>query len=165
MALAAVVLICVVGSVAGCGADAEGSQTRGDHPSRGSKVLSLIETKHLLRDLPYKYSFRSVPLPRGAIGAVAGKVSGSHQTTFQFGVALGKSAYPVSVPQAGIANAVGIPSAGFVFTTNLLVRGPKGNWVEGPEIHNAAQSSESSRMEVAMEEALCKAATGKPCPV
>ena len=166
LTLAAVVLICVIVMVAGCGANAEGSQqTSGDHSPRDSKILSATETKHLLRDLPYKYSFRSVPLPKGAIGAVAGKVRGSHQTTFQFGVALGRSPYPVPVPQAGIANAVGIPSAGFVFTTNLSVRGPKGNWIEGPEIHTAAQSSESSRMEVAMEEALCRAATGKPCPV
>ena len=74
------------------------------------------ETKRLLRQLPYRYKFRSVVKPEGAEAAVGGRVVGRHRTTVNFGIALGRGHYGVPVPRAGtryspVSQAVG--SRGF----------------------------------------------------
>ena len=127
--------------------------------------MTASEARHVLRQLPYEYQFRPVPLPDGANGALAGRVRGPHDTSFEFSIALGRHPGAVPDPQSGTANAVGVPVAGFVFNDNILIKGRHGNWVTSKEIHTAAQSTESSNMHLEIEEKLCRAATGKPCPV
>jgi hypothetical protein len=78
---------------------------------------------------------------------------------------MGEHPLPVPVPDAGVSNSVGVPIAGFIFSSNTLVRGPHHTWVDGPDIHTTAQANEAGYMQLEMEETLCKAATGEPCPV
>jgi hypothetical protein len=118
--------------------------------------------KQLLRRLPYRFEFRPVSPPDGASGAVAGKVSGPHGTVINFGIALGGEGRGVPVPHAGTLNAAG--GTAFVITDDTMVRGKHG-FESGKQFHTTAQWRESSTMMVEIEEALCKARTGKPCEV
>jgi hypothetical protein len=150
----------------GCGAVAAESTSTTREPQAGSiDVLTTKQAKHLLQKLPYRYGFRSVPLPKGAKGAVAGRVVGPHKTSFNFGIALGTETDPVPVPKVGTENPVWMPGAGLVFTDDLLVKAANGNWVVNPRIKTPAQDRTSVRMIVDMEQTLCRAATGEPCPV
>jgi hypothetical protein len=161
---AAVCMLGVIAGGAGCGsADPE----QGTSAAGGTQpdVLTTKEAKFLLLQLPYRYAFRPVPLPEGASGAIAGRVTGPHRTSFYFGVSLGRNAVGVPVPEAGTSNSIWSERLGFAFTTNLLVKGPNGNWIISPEIKTQAQSAQSDRMEYRMLDALCKGATGKVCPV
>jgi hypothetical protein len=142
----------------GCGsATADGSN---DEPG----VLSAQAAEQSLKQLPYRYEFKSVKIPAGAIDAFAGRVHGPHGATVSIGVALGKEPRAVPVPVAGTSNAVGVPGAGFVFTNDILV--PVGSkMTANKHLRTPAQWKAANAMATAMEEKLCKAATGKPCPV
>jgi hypothetical protein len=158
-------LVCLLGIAAlawattGCGgAGAEGAG------SDGAGVLSAKETKRLLRQLPYRYTFRSVATPKGAEAAVAGRAIGTHRTVFNFGVALGHGHYGVPVPRAGTIDSYGYPKGGFIFTGDSLIKGPDGRVIVNPRFKTAAQWREAGHMEVMMTDKLCLAATGKHCP-
>lgn len=166
------ILACLLGglvliwALAGCGddsdADAEGNPSAG---SAQTRVLSAEESKELLRRLPYRYEFREVPKPAGAEAAVAGRAVGPHNTVLNFGVSLGRHTKGVPVPGAGTAESYGYSRGGFIFTTDMFVRGPDGRLVPGPQFKTRAQWREVARMEVLMTDKLCKAATGEPCPI
>jgi hypothetical protein len=127
----------------------------------GPRVLSSTEAKHLLLQLPYRYHWRKVELPEGASGALAGTAIGGHHTVFHFGLALGRNSYGVPVPRAGTDGAYGY--GGYVFTDDILVPGKREKWESGPQYKTEAQWREAGRMEVNMEEKLCRAETGEPC--
>jgi len=156
-------LVAMAGLAAGCGDDAgaEGSSTAS---SGDSRVLGAKETKQLLRQLPYRYKFRSVTTPKGAEAAVAGRAVGSHRTILNFGIALGHGHYGVPVPRAGTSESYGYPRGGFIFTSDEFIQGPDGRLVPNPRLHTAAQFAEASHMEVMMTDKLCLAATGDHCP-
>lgn len=147
-----VALLCVVVMAAfavGCGSTDEGS-------------LSSDSAKAALQELPYRYEFKSVEVPKGASDAFAALVHGPHRTTVSIGVALGRDAHAVPVPPAGDFNAVG--DSGFVFNTDLLI--PVGEkTIQGKGIQTRVQWRTAISMISAMEEKLCREATGKPCPV
>lgn len=167
LALAAVIAagMCVV-MVSGCGAEAAQSDSTSSNASSVSpRILTTKQAKLRLQKLPYQYAFRSVPLPNGAEGALAGKVTGPHHTSFQFGIALGSDTEAVPVPEVGTDNPTYVPGAGFVFSSNVLIEGPSGKWILNPKFKTEAQADASARISVGMEEALCRAATGAPCPV
>lgn len=130
----------------------------------GSRILSSAEAKHLLLELPYQYRWRQVEPPGGASGALAGTVIGKHHTRVHFGIALGSEAEAVPVPQAGTITPVYFPRGGFVFNDDLEVPGKNETVHPGKQFHTAAQWNEAGTMVVEMEEKLCKAVTGKPCP-
>lgn len=155
---AALVLSVVLGlgllGMDGCGM-AEGTS---------SHVLSTSQAKHLFLQLPYHYEFRHVPLPEGASGALAGKAITKHGTFLNFGVALGRHPEGVPVPRSGTEESYGYSEGGFVYTDDLLIPGKHHHWHSPPRIHTEAQAREVGHIEVEMEEKLCRAATGKPCP-
>jgi hypothetical protein len=154
---AAVVAALVLGFGAiGCGG---GAKAEGD----GHKILSAPAARAVLLELPYRYKYRTVPVPRGATAALAGRAYGPSNTSFDFGIALGDGANPVPVAQAGVSEAVGNP--GFVFTSNLLVPVGHAKWENSKRIHSTRQLHVASDMATEMEEQLCRAITGKPCPV
>jgi hypothetical protein len=127
----------------------------------GVRVLSSAEAKHLLLQLPYRYHWRKVELPEGASGALAGTAIGRHHTVFHFGLALGREPHGVPVPLAGADEAYGY--GGYIFTDDILVPGKREKWESGPQYKPEAQWREAGRMEVNMEEKLCRAETGEPC--
>jgi hypothetical protein len=53
---------------------------------------------------------------------------------------------------------------GFVFTADLEVPGKNETVHPNRRFHTRAQWNEAISIEVAMEEKLCKATTGRPCP-
>lgn len=124
-------------------------------------MLSSVEAKHLLLQLPYRYRWRQVELPEGASGALAGTAFGKHHTVLHFGLALGQNPDGVPVPLAGTSGAYGY--GGYVFTDDILVPGKRDKWESGPGVHTAGQWREGNEMEVQMEEKLCRAETGEPC--
>jgi len=128
------------------------------------QILKTEEAKQLLLQLPYRYHLRPVALPEGASGALAGSAIGQHRTIVHFGVALGRDSGLVSVPHAGTSGAYGYPDGGFMFTDDLQVRGKHHTWHRGSQFRTAAQWDEATTMVVKMQEKLCKAATGEPCP-
>jgi hypothetical protein len=90
-------------------------------------------------------------------------VIGPHATIINFGIALGGEGRGVPVPHAGTVNASG--GTAYVVTDDTLIPGKREKWEPGKQFRTAAQWREASRMMVDIEEALCKARTGGPCPV
>lgn len=137
------VLLAFAALIAGCGS---------------SRVLSAEEAKHLLLQLPYRYKWREVETPKGASDALAGTAIGRHHTILHFGISLGTEGEPVPVPQSGVRDPLYYYAGGFVFTDDIIVPGGISK-----QIHTGSQWDEASRMEVEMEEKLCKRVTGEPC--
>jgi hypothetical protein len=138
-------------TVIGCGGGAAGNET-----------LTESEVKGLLRTLPYRIDFRKVVIPNGADGAVAGRAYGRYKTVLNFGIALGSSPGPVPVPHAGTKESYGYPNGGFLLTDDLNLREVSGELVPTKTFK---QWREAGRMEVAITDKLCRAATGEPCPI
>jgi hypothetical protein len=146
--------------VIGCGSTA----SQGSNPilsQESNRTLTASQAKRLLQQLPYHYQFRSVALPRGASGALAGTAIGRHHTVLHFGLALGQKPGPVPVPRAGTKGVYGY--GGYIYTDDLEVPGKREKWEPGPQFQTEAQWNEAGHMEVQMEEQLCKAETGEPC--
>ena len=157
-------LVCLLGmavlvwAITGCGG-AAGAAGSGE-----TKVLSAKETKRLLRQLPYRYTFRPVAKPKEAEAAVAGRAVGRHRTVVNFGIALGHGHYGIPVPRAGTEESYGYPRGGFIFTDDLFIKGSDGRLESNPHFHTAPQWNEATSMSVAMTDKLCLAATGEHCP-
>jgi hypothetical protein len=148
--------VIVIGSgICGCGGSEKGEGSGGS-----PRVLSSSEAKHLLLQLPYRYTWRQVDLPEGASGALAGKAIGQHHTIIHFGIALGEKPKPVPVPKAGVSGAFYYLGAGFVFTDDLIIPGSSR---VGEQFQTEAQWKEAATMEVQMEEAFCREVTHEPC--
>lgn len=156
--------VAIVLAATGCGENAGADGDAADAHGRARVVLSKEEAMQALRQLPYRYRFRAVATPEGADAAVAGRVTGSHQTVLNFGIALGHGHHGVPVPRAGTSESYGYPLGGFIFTTDTFVEGPDGQLERGPQFKTAAQWHEASRIEVMMTDKLCLAATGRHCP-
>lgn len=153
----------LVATVAGCG-DGAGAEGETTARSGESGVLSTHEAKQLLRQLPYRYTFRSVATPDGAEAAIAGKAVGRHRTVVNFGIALGRGGDAVPVPRAGTRYAYGFRRGGFIFTSDELIENSAGRLIPNPQHPTAAQQNEASEMTVAMTDKLCRATTSEPCP-
>lgn len=142
----------------GCGTSATGD-------SGAPRVLTSLKAKGLLLQLPYHYQWRQVTPPQGASGAVAGKVVGKHRTFVYFGISLGTEAGAVPVPHAGTDDPYDYSEGGgFVFNDDLEVPGKHESVHRDKQFHTAAQWNEATTMVVEMQEKLCKASTGRPCP-
>lgn len=127
--------------------------------------LSSGQAKKALTGLPYHYRFRRVPLPKGATAAFAGSVTGADKTHFQFGVALGASADPIALPRSGTGHATFVPSAGFTYTTDVIIETRPNEYHYAPNLRTMKQLNLAVRMEANMQRALCLAATGKQCGI
>lgn len=130
----------------------------------GSGVLSSTEAKQLLLQLPYRYRWRPVEPPEGASGAIAGTAVGRHHTIVHFGISLGTEAEAVPVPHAGVRIPEEYGENGFVFNDDLEIPGKNENIHPGKQFHTGAQWNEAARIVVEMEDKLCEAGSGKPCP-
>lgn len=160
VAVGALIALVLIGGQFGLGGEASATS----EPKY--EILSAKEAKELLLRLPYQYELRArVRLPKGASGAIAGRVTGAHDTSFDFGVSLGRHAKGVPVPKAGTSNSTWSERLGVNFTDNILIKGKNGNWILNPDIKTQAQSDEADRMHTKMLDALCKGITGKVCPV
>jgi len=73
-----------------------------------------------------------------------------------FSIGLGEYAKAIPLPGIGTRFAVSNGDAGFVFNSNAS---------EGNDFSSKDEWEEVARMEVAVEERLCRRATGKPCPI
>jgi hypothetical protein len=141
----------------GCG---EASGEPGD-----PRVLTTAEARKLLLQLPYRFRFREVELPEGATGALAGKASGDHRTVVNFGIALGREAQPVPVPKIGTRDPYDYgQGGGLVWMDDLLVPRRDGTLQPGKQYRTDAQWDEAINMIVDMQQKLCHASTGEPCP-
>lgn len=149
-----VLVLFVATAALGCG-ESDGQST----------VLSVRRAKAALKELPFRYSFSQAKRSAGASGAIAGKVSGPKNTSFAFSLALGKHAAPIPVPESGVGNAVGVPSAGFTFNSNTLVKRADGTFAPSRELNGQVQLNVAGQMQFEIEEHLCRVATHKPCPV
>lgn len=154
------VLVAAGWTITGCGA----GEVAVEGGSQGTRVLGPRETKQLLLQLPYRYTFRPVATPDGADAAVAGRAIGPHHTELNFGIALGHGYHGVPVPAAGTEESYGYSRGGFIFTDDSLVKGANGRLESNPHLHTAAQWHEALSMSVAMTDKLCLAATGEHCP-
>jgi hypothetical protein len=74
----------------------------------------------------------------------------------KFTIGLGEYAIPLPLPGIGTRFAVSNGEAGFVFNSNAS---------EGKDFSSRNEWEEVGKMEVAIEERLCRRATGKPCPI
>jgi hypothetical protein len=154
--------LAILASVLGIGCGAGGTASS---PQSSTGPLRVSEAKRLFRELPYSIQFEPVRPPDGADGAFAGRAVGSHGTIVHFGVSLGDRPAAVPLPGAGTASAFGDSRDGFVYNDDLQVPGPGHTWIRSARFRTAAQWSEATTMSVKMMEKLCRAASGKPCPI
>ncbi|HEX4669312.1 MAG TPA: hypothetical protein VH275_04985 [Solirubrobacterales bacterium] len=129
----------------------------------GPKTLSETATKDLLRELPYRFEFRSTPIPDGADGAVAGVARGAHGTVVRFGVSLGQGGKPISLgPHSDLAEVGGGETFRVTNDSSVIV---DGNVETSPRIKSSAQWHDAVSIVVAIEEKLCRATEGKACAI
>jgi hypothetical protein len=129
----------------------------------GTETLSEEETKELLRQLPYRFEFSPVTAPDGADGAVGGTVFGPHRTYIRFGISLGEGAEKVSLgPDTDFSNGGGTETAHLTADDTRVV---DGKLRINPRFKTRAQWETAATIHVAIEEKLCKATEGHPCPI
>ena len=129
----------------------------------GTETLSEAEAKELLRELPYRFEFSPVATPDGADGAVGGTVFGPHRTHIRFGISLGEGAGKVSLgPDTDFGNGGGTETAHLTADDTLMV---DGKLQINPRFKTRAQWETAATMHVSIEEKLCKATEGHPCPI
>jgi hypothetical protein len=128
-------------------------------------VLTRAGAIEALESLPYTYELRSVKPTKGARAAFRGKVTGPDRTLIHIGVAIGKRAWPVPVPLAGTSNWASDPEAEFTFTDDTILKTGPGHFRANPDLHTNRQFRIAGEMTEAMENALCRKATGKVCGI
>jgi hypothetical protein len=131
----------------GCGA------ANGD-PAIGK--LEPADVRPALRTLPYDLTLKRIQGPKGNTASFRGRALGPHDTTLEFSIGIGDFPRPVSVRGAGTRHVVWNEEAGFVFNDDGEI---------ARKFETAAQWREVGRMATKVEQSLCKAATGEPCPV
>jgi hypothetical protein len=162
-AAAAAALLTLALVAGGCGSAS--ARDDGTQQESGHQQLNPAVAKEAIQGLPNRVVFKHVAVPEGATGALAGRAFGRYGAYLDFGVAFGPRPKPVPVPEAGITELEGFPKLGMVFTSNVLMRGKGSNWVPARHLKTYAQYREAENMVTAIEEQLCKKATGEPCPV
>jgi hypothetical protein len=139
MTCAAVVL-----ALGGC------SNAQGDDRLQGGEVRSA------LTNLPFPYKLWTVKPPVGAEAAFRGVAHGKHKSTLHFAITVGDSPEPILIPKTKLQNPYGSAKAGFVFNSDSA---------EGTKFQTNSQWYAAMDMSVAIQERLCKKATGEVCPI
>jgi hypothetical protein len=140
-------VIIVLLIAAGCGS-ASGNSASGK--------LKPSDVRPALRTLPYVFTLKRIQGPKANVASFRGRAHGPHDTTLEFSIGIGDSPRPVSVPGAGTRHVVWSEEAGFVFNDDGEI---------ARKFKTTAQWREVGRMATKVEQSLCKAATGEPCPI
>jgi hypothetical protein len=139
-------------AIAGCGGGASASSDVGS----GGGGLVAADVRPALSSLPYEIHLHALKPPARDAAAFRGRAIGRFHTVMKFTIGLGEDAMPISIPGIGTRFAVSNGEAGFVFNSNAS---------EGKDFSSKDEWEEVAKMEVAVEERLCRRATGDPCPV
>lgn len=136
--------------IVGCGA------AKGDSAQEESGRLAPQDVRRALRGLPFRYSLRRVPGPKENDASFRGHAYGRYDTRLQFSIGIGDPPKEVPVSGSRVRHVIWEEESGFVFTDDgaALSKGA-----------TAAQWEEIATMSVAIQERLCRAATGEPCPI
>lgn len=132
-----------------------GSLSACGYAGASSGALRPADVRPALASLPYDIELRSVKPPTHDTAAYLGTAVGPHHTVLKFSIGLGGPALAVSLPGIGSMHAVSNGVAGFAFNSNSSV---------GEDFPSNAQWKEVAKMEVDIEEQLCRRAAGKSCP-
>jgi hypothetical protein len=146
------VAVCLFGGIA-IGASASGASARSDVGSGGG-ALSEANVRSVLSSLPYEVHFHELKPPARDTAAFRGHAIGPFRTVMKFTIGVGQ--YAIPLPGIGTRFAVSNGEAGFVFNSNAS---------EGKDFTSKNKWEEVGKMEVTVEERLCRRATGNPCPV
>jgi hypothetical protein len=114
------------------------------------------DVRPALRTLPYVFALKRIHGPKGNVASFRGRAHGPHDTTLEFSIGVGDPPRVISVPGAGTEHAVWEGGSGFVFNDDSTV---------ARKFKTAAQWRQVALMAAEVNESLCKAATGEPCPV
>ena len=137
----------------GCGDASSGSAAT---TSVSTGRLEPADVRVALRTLPFSSMVERIQGPKGNIASFRGRAHGPHDTTLEFSIGIGDPPKPVRVPGAGTRGVVWEESAGFVFNDDSAV---------ARKFTTAAQWHQVAVMAAEVYGAMCRAATGKPCPV
>ena len=139
------VVVCALLVLTGCSSTSE---------SGHSVALQPRDVRQSLSSLKFVHKLVVVKPPRGDDAAFRGVAHGRHGATLHFSIGVGSSARTIPIPKTRLQDPVGDP--GFVFNDDAAF---------GRKFKNIAQWRAAQDMAVEIEEALCKKATGRPCPV
>lgn len=139
-------------SLSACGGGASASFGEG----ADSGGLTPAEVRPALATLPYSIDLKTVEPPAHDSAAFLGTAVGPHHTVLEFTIGLGNQAFAVPLPGIGTMHAISNGAAGFAFNSNSSV---------GKDFPSNARWKEVAKMEVEIEERLCRRATGEACPV
>lgn len=123
--------------------------------SEGGK-LEPSDVRPALRVLPYDLKLRRVKGPFDNAASFTGKAQGPHHATLKFSIGIGNPPHAIPVPSAGTKHVEWFEEMNFVFNDDGEI---------GLKFETAAQWREVARMATDIVERLCRAATGKPCPI
>lgn len=143
--------LALAAAASGCGGDASG-----DTVASGGGRLEPKQVRAALSTLPYKVEVKRVQGPAGNTASFAGKAHGPHDTTLEFSIGIGDPPRPLAVPGAGTKHVEWFEEMNFVFNDDDAI---------GRKFKTAAQWREVAHMATEVNESLCRAATGEPCPI
>jgi hypothetical protein len=143
--VAALAILC-----SGCGS------ASGDTGEAESGKLNPDLVRAAMRTLPYDVKLKQVPGPAGNTASFKAKAHGPHDTTLEFSIGIGDPPHPLPVPGAGTKHVEWFEEMNFVFNDDDAI---------GRKFKTAAQWREVAHMATKVNESLCKAATGEPCPI
>jgi hypothetical protein len=139
--------ICWLLVLTGCGSASEDSASRKLEPG---------DVRPALRNLPYRHRVWRVPPPKGDTAAFRGRAEGPHHAALEFSIGLGDPPQTsVAVRGAGKVHSVWESAFGYVYNDSGL---PK-------NFRTDAEWRAAATMGVEIEESLCKAVSGEPCPI
>ncbi len=156
MARAAAFFLLAVGLLAllaGCGS-ASGEACPAAAES-GTGKLEPSAVRPALRVLPYRVRIRRIKGPARNTASFRGTARGPRGTAVDFSIGVGDPPQAIPVKPLGIQNVAHEDASGFAYNDNA--------WPT--EFESALEWKIAARMSVDIWEALCKAATGDPCPV
>jgi hypothetical protein len=134
--------------LAGCGGSASGNSA--------TSKLEPTDVRPALQMLPYHLTLRQIQGPKGNTASFRGRAHGPYHTTLEFSIGIGNQPQPISVTGAGTAHVVYNEELGFVFNDDGEV---------ARKFKTPGQWREVSRMATKVEQSLCRAANGQPCPI
>lgn len=124
--------------------------------AQGDDELQADDIRPALRGLPFRHKLWNVEAPTGDDAAFRGVAHGKHGSTLHFSIVLGERLRVIPIPNTRLQNPLIYSAAGFVVNTDSA---------EGAKFKTQAEWHAAMDMSVAIQERLCKKATGELCPI
>jgi len=120
------------------------------------EALQRREVRPAFQALPFQYKLWVIEPPAGDDAAFRGVAHGKYRATLHFSIGLETPPRTIPIPDTRLQDPVGEGEAGFAFN---------GDAADARKFKTVPQWHAAMDMATEIEEALCRRANGKPCPI